>query len=77
MTDNKVSETCLHAAVFHKTILILAMETAELTVFEEYRNQDFLILSDCGEFFNERLLNPRGFLFFPFYDFRDLISLSH
>jgi len=44
---------------------------------EEYRKQDYLILSDCGEFFNERLLSPLGFLFFLFYDFRELIFLSH
>jgi hypothetical protein len=56
----------------------LAVETAELTVFEEHRKQDFLVLCDCGEFFNERLLSPLGFfLFFLFYDFRELISLSH
>jgi len=56
------------------------LATAELTVCEEYRKLNFLILSDFGEFFNERLLSPLGIPppppFFLFYDFRELISLT-
>jgi hypothetical protein len=65
---------CLHTSFCNeKTLLLkLAVETADLAVFEEHSKHEFLILSGWGGFSNEIVLSS-GFLFFLFFDFRKLI----